>query len=108
MNIVGSNALVRFPEVDIDQWNKIFEINVTATQRGIQTCAPGAVLASDDSSDITGTDIVVDGGWFSSASYLYSEWSHHALSLMDKKAHLEEFLHHFRSLGSAGREDVRT
>jgi NAD(P)-dependent dehydrogenase (short-subunit alcohol dehydrogenase family) len=40
MNIVGSNALVRFPAVDIDAWNKIFEINVTGTLRGIQTCAP--------------------------------------------------------------------
>ena len=40
MNIVGSNALVRFPKVDIEEWNKIFEINVTGTLRGIQTCAP--------------------------------------------------------------------
>jgi 3alpha(or 20beta)-hydroxysteroid dehydrogenase len=40
MNIVGSNELVMFPEVDIDEWNKIFEINVTGTLRGIQTCAP--------------------------------------------------------------------
>jgi NAD(P)-dependent dehydrogenase (short-subunit alcohol dehydrogenase family) len=39
-NIVGSNALVRFPKVDIDEWNKLFEINVTGTLRGIQTCAP--------------------------------------------------------------------
>src|SRR5579871_5089142 len=34
MNIVGSNAMVRFPEVNIEEWNRIFEINVTGTLRG--------------------------------------------------------------------------
>jgi NADP-dependent 3-hydroxy acid dehydrogenase YdfG len=35
MNIVGSNAVVELPDIDIEQWNKLFEINVTGALRGI-------------------------------------------------------------------------
>lgn len=88
MNIVGTNALVRFPNIDIDEWNKIFEINVTSTVRAIQTCAPvirdsggGSIVNIGSVAGITGnfgtgsssSKWAVEGV-SRSAAYIYADW----------------------------------
>jgi NAD(P)-dependent dehydrogenase (short-subunit alcohol dehydrogenase family) len=88
MNIVGSNALVKFPDINIEQWNKIFETNVTATVRAIQTCAPlikesggGSIVNIRSVAGITGNFSTGYSaskwaleGLSRSAAYMYADW----------------------------------
>src|SRR5947209_5411752 len=78
MNIVGSNDLVMLPEVDIDAWNTMFEINVTAILRGMQTCAP-LIRDSGGGSIVNIGSVAGITGNFSTA-YSSSKWALEGLS----------------------------
>ena len=78
MNIVGSNALVMLPEIDIDEWNQIFEINVAGTLRGMQTCAP-LIKASGGGSIVNIGSVAGITGNFGTG-YSSSKWALEGLS----------------------------
>ncbi len=46
--------------------------------------------------NITGTDIVVDGGWFTAAPYLGNERQNNMLGLIKKKEGVENLLGKFK------------
>ena len=78
VNIVGSNELSMIPNVDLEKWNDIFEINVNSVVIGVQSCAPlmkesggGSIVNIGSVAGITGN--------FSSA-YSASKWALEGLS----------------------------
>ncbi len=87
LNVVGSNELSMLPRVAME-WNKIFEINLTGTLRGIQTCAPlikdsggGSIINIGSIAGITGNFSTAYSsskwgleGLSRSAAYAYADW----------------------------------
>jgi len=88
VNVVGSNQLSMLPRVDIEAWNKIFEINLTGTLRGIQTCAllikesgGGSIINIGSVAGITDNFSTAYSaskwgveGVSRSAAYVYADW----------------------------------
>jgi NAD(P)-dependent dehydrogenase (short-subunit alcohol dehydrogenase family) len=64
--------------------------------KGEDIAGPALFVASDESSYITGTEIIVGGGWFSCAPYLTNERRHHGLSLLERRDRFQKFLGRFR------------
>jgi NAD(P)-dependent dehydrogenase (short-subunit alcohol dehydrogenase family) len=88
MNVVGSNEPAMLPNVDIEAWNRIFEINLVGTARGIQTCAPlikesggGSIINIGSVGGISGNFSTAYSsskwgleGLSRSAAYVYADW----------------------------------
>lgn len=78
LNVVGSNDAAMFPYVDLDTWNRVFEVNLVGTVRGIQTCAP-LIKDSGGGSIINIGSVGGLAGAFSTA-YSASKWGLEGLS----------------------------
>jgi NAD(P)-dependent dehydrogenase (short-subunit alcohol dehydrogenase family) len=85
MNVVGTNDLTVIPDTDPAEWNRIFEINVTATMVGIQACAPlmkesggGSIINIGSVGGLTGAP----GG-----AYSASKWALEGLSRQRRLGH---------------------
>jgi NAD(P)-dependent dehydrogenase (short-subunit alcohol dehydrogenase family) len=78
MNVVGTNDLTLIPEIEPEEWNRIFEINVTATLMGIQACAP--LMQESGGGSIINIGSVAGTGATPSAAYSASKWALEGLS----------------------------
>lgn len=79
VNNAGTNELCAFPNIDVDQWHHIFDINVTGPMLGAQTCAP-LMKASVGGAIVNVASLGGKYGAFSTA-YSTSKWAMRGLSI---------------------------
>lgn len=78
VNNAGTNELCSLPNIDLDKWQKIMDINVTGPMMGIQLCAPlmkvsggGSIINISSIAGMLGTP---------STAYSTSKWALNGLS----------------------------
>jgi NAD(P)-dependent dehydrogenase (short-subunit alcohol dehydrogenase family) len=88
LNLVGTNELAMIPDLDLEVWNRVLEVNLTGTLQGGQTCAPlmhasggGSIINIGSLAGLTATFSTADStskwgleGLSRSAAYLLADW----------------------------------
>jgi NAD(P)-dependent dehydrogenase (short-subunit alcohol dehydrogenase family) len=78
VNNAGTNEMCSLPNIDVDQWHKIMDINVTGPMIGIQLCAP--VMKASGGGSIVNISSIAGMLGTPSTAYSTSKWALNGLS----------------------------
>lgn len=78
VNNAGTNELCSLPNIDLDKWNKIMDINVTGPLMGMQLCAP--LMKESGGGSIVNISSIAGMLGTPSTAYSTSKWALNGLS----------------------------